>query len=200
MFEYLDTSADISELNFSGVNIVGGIGSALLAFENWGEIRKVSLKDCVVSGHSHVGGLVARNVGSIIACSITGNSEFSSATEYAGGICAFNDTGGVINFSNVDANVSGWSYIGGLVGSNSGVIRKSYSIGSVSSSVSYVGGLVGSNEGTIFRCYSHSNVNCGEYGGGLVGINLGNVEETYSTGSVTWNSPNSGGLIGYNSG
>lgn len=200
VFKYVDQSAEISDLNFSGANVVGEIGSAILAYENWGEIRNVALGGCVVSGYSHVGGLVTRNVGSLTTCSITGNSEVSSTTDYAGGICAFNDPGGVIYLSNVDANVSGGSYIGGLVAVNIGVIRKSYSTGSVSSSVSYVGGLVGTNQGTIFRCYSHSNVNCVEYGGGLVGINLANVEETYSTGSVTENSPNSGGLIGYNMG
>ncbi|MGC9052870.1 MAG: PASTA domain-containing protein [Candidatus Hydrogenedens sp.] len=198
LFKYLDTTATISNLTFSGARITGGDSTAVLASENFGSIQKIVISDCVANGNSYTGGLVSKNRGSINTCSIIDNSVITSSTDYAGGICADNDAESGIYFSNVNANVSGSSYIGGIAGKNKGYIRKSYSEGEVISSESYVGGLIGVNQGTIYRCYSHSNVFCHEYGGGLVGLNFANVEETYSKGSVTEGATNSGGLIGYN--
>ena len=100
-----------------------------------------------------------------------------------------------------NAHVTGCSTVGGLVGSNRGIVSHSYLMGSVTGSWS-VGGLVGFNawSGTVRECYSGGSVTA-HYGtaGGLVGRNDGAVHRSFAAGSVV--SPSyAGGLVGYNRG
>ncbi len=103
-----------------------------------------------------------------------------------------------VGLMDVDVNVEGQCYSGGLVGCNDGTITDCYSTGSVLGCYD-VGGLVGRNiNGTITNCYSTSSAS-GNYGvGGLVGYNInGTITNCYSTGSVTGYNGVSG-LVGYN--
>jgi len=124
------------------------------------------------------------------------------------------------------AVVSGGNYVGGLVGSNTGIITNCCSTGSVSGDA-YVGGLVGLiGDGIVTMCYSKAgvsgnrnvgglvgktgketsevkycyatgNVEGGTYVGGLVGqVERGAAYQCYSTGSVLGDQ-NVGGLAGY---
>ncbi len=80
----------------------------------------------------------------------------------------------------VDAEVSGRSRVGGLVGVNDGTVSDSYATGNVSGD-SNVGGVVGSNSGTVSDSYATGNVS-GDgdwYVGGLVGENSGTVENSH---------------------
>ena len=101
--------------------------------------------------------------------------------------------GSVKNLGIENCSVSGFNYIGGLVGVNEGSISDCYSTGSVSGvygsyggvSGSYsVGGLVGSNDqGSISNCYSTGstsavNILWGTIGG-LVGWNNGSVSGSF---------------------
>jgi hypothetical protein len=95
-----------------------------------------------------------------------------------------------------DVDVNGSSYVGGLVGNNSGTITNCYSTGSVSGFSYADGGLVGSNSGTITNCYSTGSVSGSSYVGGLVGYDSGAIKNCYSTGSVSGSSI-VGGLVGY---
>jgi hypothetical protein len=143
------------------------------------------------------------------------------------GLFGFIDDGGVIqNLGMANATVTGYSYVGSMIGLSFGTVSNSYSAGSVtggewvgglvgwndmectvtnSYSTSYVnghftvGGLVGYNHlGTVNNSYSTGNVIGGEWVGGLVGCHItGNVTNSYSTGSVVGNS-SVGGLVGYN--
>ncbi len=101
-----------------------------------------------------------------------------------------------------DTDITGGSFVGGLVGSNwEGDVSGSYSTGSVSG-YDYVGGLAGSNDaGTMKRCSSRVSVSGNSHVGGLVGRNdkEGTVEDSYSTGSVAGNS-SVGGVAGSNGG
>ena len=113
-----------------------------------------------------------------------------------------------------NVNITGASFVGGLVGANwRGTVSDSYSSGSVTGSVTirnidyeeHVGGLVGFNsEGTVHNSYSSGSVTGKECVGGLVGWNggayrLATVSNSYSTANVTgdWNV---GGLVGMNGG
>jgi len=103
----------------------------------------------------------------------------------------------VKSLSVIDADMSGDSFVGGLVGRNSGTVSESYATGKVSGYES-VGGLVGRNdESNITYSYATGNVSGEWYTGGLVGRNSGMVSNSYATGSVTgyWFG---GGLVGYN--
>ena len=101
----------------------------------------------------------------------------------------------------VAVNVSGGWHIGGLVGSNAGVIRDSYASGEVSGSNQNVGGLVGDNRdgGLISASYATANVSGDNKGnfGGLAGSNRGTISGSHATGSVT-NANTAGGLVGIN--
>jgi hypothetical protein len=120
--------------------------------------------------------------------------------EYFVGLFGIVAEGGVIkNVGVVNADVTGNTYVGGLMGGNVGTVSNSYSTGSVTG-VEWVGSLVGFNkEGTVSNSYSAGNVT-GDVGvGGLAGGNVGTVSNSYSTGSVTgWQGV--GGLLGANSG
>jgi len=112
----------------------------------------------------------------------------------------FGQTGSGARISNlaleaVDVNGIG-SYVGGLVGRNSGSITTSYSTGTVSGD-SNVGGLVGWNEGSITSSYSTGTVSGKGNVGGLVGRNFGgSITNSYSTGAVSGAGYGVGGLVG----
>ena len=124
------------------------------------------------------------------------------STNYVG-LFGVTSSGSVIkNVGLVGGSVTGSSYVGGLVGTNSyGTVSNSYATGSVTGS-SYVGGLVGANYRTVSNSYATGNVNGGSgVVGGLVGYNYSRstVSNSYATGSVTGAST-VGGLVGNNYG
>jgi hypothetical protein len=107
-----------------------------------------------------------------------------------------------------NVNITGASFVGGLVGANwEGTVSDSYSSGTVTGSatsktISYeedVGGLVGSNTGTVSNSYSTGSVTGNVKVGGLTGFNWGTVSNSYSTANVTgdWLV---GGLVAMNPG
>ena len=70
-------------------------------------------------------------------------------------------------------NGTGYSHVGGLVGSNWGSVSHCYSAGAVGGEF-FLGGLVGSNLGTISKCHSTGAVSATDRFfavGGLVGSN-----------------------------
>ena len=118
---------------------------------------------------------------------------------YVGSLVGIVGFGTITGCSVTDANVSGDSGAGGLVGENRGTISNSYATGSVSGYNS-TGGLVGSNrDGTISNCYAAGSI-AGDIGtGGLVGVNEyhGTISNCYATGNVLGNA-GTGGLVGVN--
>jgi len=109
------------------------------------------------------------------------------------------NVGVVENVGVVNADVTGSSQVGVLVGHNEGIVNNSYSSGSVTGD-SRVGGLVGWNQATLTNSYSSCSVTGDSRVGGLVGDNWyyrGILSNSYSTGSVTGSSQ-VGGLVGVN--
>ncbi|POB02535.1 beta strand repeat-containing protein, partial [Halopseudomonas oceani] len=127
--------------------------------------------------HSHSGGSVVGYVertGGLVG-SMTGqiSDSYSTATVAAGS----RDVGGLVGVMNgtitashAGGNVSGATYIGGLVGRNdsTGTINQSYATGSVSGAYA-TGGLVGMNFGTINQSYVTGRVSGFQYAGALIG-------------------------------
>jgi hypothetical protein len=112
--------------------------------------------------------------------------------------------GGVIeNAEMVDADVTGDYGVGILVGATAGTVSHSSATGDVTG-YDYVGGLVGYSyyyygivsNGTVGNCSSAGSVNGHDYVGGLVGENDGDVSNSYATGSV-YGYDNVGGLVGW---
>ena len=118
-----------------------------------------------------------------------------------GMFAAISSGGTVKNVGLVDMDISGWDYVGGLVGLNwYSSVENCYATGSVSGN-SLIGGLVGfnSNGSVVSNSYATGNVNGTQWVGGLVGVNGGSVSNCYATGSVS-GSITVGGLVGWNSG
>lgn len=105
-----------------------------------------------------------------------------------------------------DANLTGWSNIGGIAGySLNSVITNCYSRG-LTNGNDCVGALVGySGEGTIIHnCFSsmqHTKYDIYGSVGGLVGYNCGKLENSYFYGTINakvFASSTTGGIVGYN--
>jgi hypothetical protein len=122
-----------------------------------------------------------------------------------GGFAGYLDIHGAIDRCYVTGNVSGRSYVGGLVGAASGDISNSHVTGSVSGTGDYIGGLEGTTTGDISSSYATCDVS-GYRGvgvGGLVGasdpeageIAPLSISECYATGDVSGVNA-VGGLVG----
>jgi len=159
----------ISHLTINGGGYLGLFGTL-----NWGaKVRNLRIVDVNITGSGdYIGGLAGDNGDSIANCCSNGL-------------------------------VSGTGrYVGGLVGRNreEASVADCYSTGAVSGG-SYVGGLVGSNSGSIATSYSRALVSGDGHVAGLVGYHwYGRITASYSSGSVSGGGSPVGGLVGSGSG
>ncbi len=151
------------------------------------------------SGTSNIGLFGVTGIDAEIANVGLLNVSIIGDDSFIGGLVGGN-TGSITN-SYATGSVSGDEGIGGLVGGNTGSITNSYATGSVSGDDSSVGGLVGDNEdGTITNSYATGSVSGDDsFIGGLVGDNEdGTITNSYATGSVSGDDSSVGGLVGDN--
>ncbi|WP_182302622.1 GLUG motif-containing protein [Cohnella cholangitidis] len=116
---------------------------------------------------------------------------------YVGGLVGNN--GASVENCSVTGRVSGANYVGGLFGGSSvREISNSFSSADVSG-MNSIGGLAGTFNGTLRYSYATGNVS-GKDAGGLVGTsNYGEIVHSFATGNVTGiNSSEIGGLVGVN--
>jgi hypothetical protein len=180
----------------------GGFSNAglLVGSNNGGTIKSSYAIGSVNGKGGNVGGLIGKNIGSPIGRS-DGDEMANILNSYAH-----------VTVEAGHPSITA-AAIGGLVGYNTGSIRKSFATGSVVGVGNRVGGLVGHNAGSIDNSYAEgivagggNNETLGEYVGGLVGfnekfaedVNEGRVKFTYAIGLVKGTT--SGGLIGGNDG
>ena len=177
-----------------------------------------------VTGGNQVGGLVGKNMGSVISSHATGNvTGASTGVGYVGGLVGWHFGGTIsdshsggkvvgaapgvgglvgVNFARIVSShtlgqVRGKNKVGGLVGENLGSISDSYAKGIVSGD-SQTGGLVGQNGGGIIEgSRALGAVTGANQVGGLVGENKGSISNSYAQGAVTGDSQ-TGGLVGVN--
>lgn len=152
--------------------------------------RYKNMTDDYVGLFQHVTGMI-KNL-RLVRATVVGNKAG------AGALVGYLDQGSVVECSATEVNISGTNRVGGLVGSASGIVSKSYSRGAVSG-VLYVGGLIGqAGSGSVALSYSQAQVTGSENVGGLIGITLKEdsfVNSCYATGDVKGVSY-VGGLIG----
>ncbi len=122
-------------------------------------------------------------------------------TSYVGLFGAGSSAAVIRNVGLLGGSVTGFGWVGGLMGLNSGgTVNNTYNTGSVSGS-GYVGGLVGfSAGGSISNSHATGNVNGSSNAGGLgglVGESSGTISNSYATGNVSGGII-SGGLVGSN--
>ena len=142
------------------------------------------------------GGICGYLDGGVISeCSAKGSVDVysSNPSAYAGGVCAVNEGGKVLRCrSEADVSSRGaqGSAAGGLAAKNNGLVKDSYSIGTVAASADggkgnvYAGGLVACNFGSLGDGYATGEVK-GEKGktsasGTVCGANYGSVENCYA--------------------
>ena len=133
----------------------------------------------------------------------------NTTSDYYQGLFGYVDQGGTVQNLSVSGTVNS-SYVGGVVGLNSGNVENCYNTGTVTGTVSasgnssVVGGVVGYNNGSVTNCYNTGTVTgtvSSDYVGGVVGRNFGGtVENCYNTGSVSGSGNSVGGVVGLNSG
>jgi len=201
-YNYGNISSSFATGDVSGEGYAMG---GLIGYFSEGVVTSSYATGNVVAEYS-AGGLVGEtnSFQLIDSCYATGNvTTTDSADAYAGGLVGDSSTGNISNsFSTGNVNGTG-SYVGGLVGRNSGPISNSYSTGIVSGE-DYVGGLVGwDSGGIVLNAYAKGNV----YAtggtatvGGLIGMFVGDdyvyyINYTFATGNVS-GGEYSGGLVG----
>ena len=131
------------------------------------------------------------------------NLTINRASENYVGLFGKTDASSIKNIGIKNADITGYKYVGTLVGkaSNSTIIN-SYATSDVSAN-NIVGGLVGSTSNTnITNSYTTGNVSSisasYSYAGGLVGnASNSSITNSYATGFVSGTS-SVGGLVGYN--
>ncbi|MBX2975239.1 MAG: hypothetical protein KF721_03830, partial [Ignavibacteriaceae bacterium] len=118
------------------------------------------------------------------------------------GLFGYVETNGVVINCSVygTINCPTGSYVGGLIGRNSGSSVSSNSSFCNIIGHSYVGGLIGFNTSTVSYSYATGNVTGNDRTGGLIGLNNnGDVNFCYATGKVSIGTGSGyywGGLIG----
>lgn len=127
-----------------------------------------------------------------------------------GSLAGWLEMGTITNCSATDAAIAGKTYVGSLVGQNSGSITDCHASGKISG-ISDVGGLVGGNygfsddggwysRGNVERCHAAGGVTGFGNVGGLVGTNFAAVvADSYSTCDVIGGN-STGGIVGTNNG
>ena len=135
----------------------------------------------------------------------------SSNASYQGLFGKTSSSSNIIKLGVENVDITGYRFIGGLVGSNAGNLTNCYVTGKVTLSGTYsggdsVGGLVGAASGEITNCYSSASVwgSRSKYAGGLVGqlYSSGEISCCYASGEVGGSNQFDyvGGLVGYSGG
>ena len=120
--------------------------------------------------------------------------------DYAGIFC-YIDNAAIRNVAVENLDVSGHTYVGGLVGyARRSSITNCNTTGTVSAGYDYTGGLAGYvNYSNVTNCYNMGTVSAGhDDAGGLVGYayNSSSITNCYSTGAISAEYEGAGGLVG----
>ncbi len=165
-----------------------------------------------VSGASYVGGLVGDfcssndcNAAHKISKSYV-NGSVLGTSDYVGGIAGRSRRGIIDSSYHTDGDVSGGSYVGGLIGYTLSPVTNSFSEGDVAGTESYIGGLVGysynrTNSKAISNCYAKGSISGdSNYVGGVAGYvdyTVGGIDSSYHIGGDVSGLSYVGGLVGY---
>ena len=162
---------------------------------NYGELQNCSNSSTVIGTQSwaKIGGVCGMNYGTVRDCKNTGSVR---GHETIGGVCGYNENGGIIeNCFNEGTFSETIESVGGVCGESRGTIRSCYNTASVSGTGDNagatghnVGGVCGynSNSGTITNCFNEGTVSgTDDNVGGVCGENGGTIKSCYNTASVS---------------
>ena len=139
----------------SGIDQSGSTYGGLFRIINRdGIVKNVTLENSSIVSVSDGGGIAYENDGTIENCHNKADIDGDSSV---GGIVHRNSSyGTIVNCSNSGSITSDSNSVGGVAGSNLGIISNSYNTGNIKNSRSSIriGGVAGSNMGTIQSCYN----------------------------------------------
>jgi hypothetical protein len=175
------------------------------------QVRDVRLSGVTLSGGTNTGALVASaasgfNMINVVMDAVTATNTISSNNSYLGALLGTAGTGTLSNIYVLNTNVTGTSFVGGVVGNGSMTVSNVHKVGNVTATGSVVGGAFGAMTGTISNVDSIGNVTVtgNNYSvGGLIGdAGSSNITNAFATGTVAATSSYQvGGLLGvYGSG
>jgi hypothetical protein len=221
----LRADIDLSEYTDAAYNIIG-TGAMNDSFSGVfdGNDHKITGFSLRMASNRYTG-LFGYVTGQIMSLGLI-NPEVIAQGSNVGGLAGYLDSGTITSCYVSNANVSGDDYVGGLVGTCTGRLNKSYSTGSVTGDA-FIGGLIGlidnstvnmsyskasvwghrevgglagktSDETSVVsNCYATGSVDGDTYVGGLIGqVERGKAYKSYSTGSVS-GEQYVGGFTGY---
>jgi hypothetical protein len=148
---------------------------------NDGHLTNLNVECSLRGNETCAAALAAHNSGLISRCRAHGSVEGDFTC--AGGLVGLNSDSGTVELCASDCTVethAGLAWTGGLVGRNTGTIRRSFALGSVKGTGPLAGRLVGQHTGTIEECFATATVenSLGVYGWeGLVGSLLPSKEK-----------------------
>ncbi|BBM89708.1 hypothetical protein COTS27_01415 [Spirochaetota bacterium] len=154
-------------------SLVGFLNTGGTVAKSYSEDATVIVTGLETEQDARLGGLVGDNSGGTISASYSTGMVMTSG-QAAGGLVGVHDSNGTISQSYSEADVTGYQFIGGLVGNSvkaNTVIENSYATGSVTAMGSFaVGGLIGFNEAIISNSYASGQiVNRGRGLAGFIG-------------------------------
>jgi len=154
----------VTNIALTGAGNVGGIAGYTLTS---GTISNCYATGTIAANNDNVGGLVGNNwKANISRCYANVTVTVSGNRNYTGGLVGFN-TEAAIQDCYSRGSVSGYNYVGGLVGDHTinALIDKCYSIGSVTGTT-FTGGLVGFNNTTVTASFWNTDIEALGIGGG----------------------------------
>lgn len=190
----ISTSYSTGNVTADGAIQVGG----LVGWHTAGTITGSHAQGNVL-GLSSVGGLIGLSTNFAINTSYATGSAYG--TTLVGGLIGSRGTGLTdTTFATGTVTANGGDYAGGLIGLNSGTLKKSYATTGTVTGQKWVGGLVGYNPGSVETSYAIKDVSGTTYVGGLLGQTGSSsiIKDCYAKGSVL-GSNQVGGLVGGNS-
>jgi hypothetical protein len=189
----------------------GLFGSVGKGCTRCGRVNGINLTGISIHGYGEnsTGGLIG-----VLDAELTQSSSRGTVTSgvsaMVGGLVGSTSKNALIaqSHSDVGVTIHDDAIAGGLVGQNQGMVRETYSLGAVASTIgSTIGGLVGVNSGSLRASFAAGSLTADGHKtimGGLVGVSSANIENCYAIGAVTNNlrhlgsSPENdvGGLVG----
>ena len=179
-----------------------------MGIDSTGVVKNLKMEDCFFSAEA----VWAAAAVAVVNSGRIENIEFVRdtviGTTNTGGVAGVNEGGIVqnIDFDGVVRGINDRIYIGGVVGSNSGVNSVIRNVKMHADLVTnyygrYLGAIAGINEGLIVSAEADGLLEHGvRFLGGVTGSNLGTIDSCVSHVSVVSLNESAGGLAGYNSG
>jgi hypothetical protein len=126
------------------------------------------------------------------------NGTISTSGMSTGGIVGYNFGGAVVDCCySGSITVSGFSFVGGIVGDNQGTVDNCINIGTVTSSGDCVGGIAGYGGGAVTNSKNTGNISGDTNVGGIVGsLITGSVDNCINSGKIVGEGI-VGGIVGY---